>query len=91
MSLSKLIIASSLIAVSQAITKDVKFGIFSDIHLNLNYNPDSSDNLCTSTNQAYQIKNKVPLSELKAWLKSIVGKIGMWHTISPAWIHSNVI
>jgi hypothetical protein len=51
MSLSKLFFASSLVAASQAITKDVKFGIFSDLHINLNYNPDSSDNYCTSTNQ----------------------------------------
>jgi hypothetical protein len=59
MSLSKVIIASSLVAASQA--KDVKLGIFSDIHLNLNYNPDSSDNACTLTNQTNQlIKNKIP-------------------------------
>ena len=51
MSLSKFFFASSLVAASQAITKDVKFGIFSDLHINLNYNPDSSDNYCTSTNQ----------------------------------------
>ena len=49
MSLSKIIIASSLIAATQS--KDVKLGIFSDIHLNLNYNPDSSDNSCTFKNQ----------------------------------------
>jgi hypothetical protein len=48
MNLSKVIIASSLVSASQA--KDVKLGIFSDIHLNLNYNPDSSDNACTLTN-----------------------------------------
>lgn len=45
MSLARILFTSSLIAANQA--KDVKLGIFSDIHLNLNYNPDSSDNSCT--------------------------------------------
>ena len=59
MSLSKVIITSSLVAATQA--KDMKLGIFSDIHLNLNYNPDSSDNSCTLTNQTNQfVMNKIP-------------------------------
>ena len=45
MSLAKILLTTSFIAANQA--KDVKLGIFSDIHLNLNYNPDSSDNFCT--------------------------------------------
>ena len=55
----------------------MKFGIFSDIHLNLNYNPDSSDNSCTFTNQTNQlVKNKVPKSEVKLDQKALLGRLG---------------
>ena len=55
----------------------MKFGIFSDIHLNLNYNPDSSDNSCTFTNQTNQlVKNKVPQSEVKLDQKALLGRLG---------------
>jgi hypothetical protein len=51
----------------------VKYGIFSDIHLNLSYNQDSSDNSCPFTNQTNQIvKNKIPQSEVKLDQKALL-------------------
>ena len=58
MNQSKFLLATSIFATSNILSKDVKLGIFSDIHLNMNYNPDSSDNFCTNTNQSsHQIYN----------------------------------
>jgi len=77
MSHSKFLLATSLLATSNILSKDVKLGIFSDIHLNMNYNPDSSDNVCTYTNQSNnQIYNSMPSSEIKIDQKALLGRLG---------------
>ena len=77
MSLSKFFFATSLLGGSNIISKDVKLGIFSYIHLNMNYNPDSSDNYCTYTNKySFEPNNTIPLSEIKIDQKALLGRLG---------------